>query len=138
MKRTLENMLPVAMDVIGQNLVNKKNKVPAVYNGYISSMGASIIQMGLVPTLVVYANEGKERKKLLNAIFLLLKEQDASLKKSTANDLLGHAMKIMRDNVSDNRNKRLEIRQLKKQIETAAVALKLAIRTFEKDEQNQE
>jgi len=86
-----------------------KNCVPKEYNGYISSFGASIRQAGLLPTILFFENteasSAQDRSKILRAIEYILELNPNSLK-----DYLDKA-----------------------KIEEAAVALKLALRTYKLD-----
>jgi CRISPR-associated protein Cmr5 len=86
-----------------------KNCVPKEYNGYISSFGASIRQAGLLATILFFENTdssaAQDRSKILRAIEYILELPRNSLK-----------------NHLD-----------KKKIEEAAVALKLALRTYKLD-----
>ena len=83
MKKNIEKLIPAAMEAVEKKLA-KNGKVPKVYNGYISSLGASLIQMGLLPTLAFYthskkknkANSKEERPKLLHAIFQLIEPDE--------------------------------------------------------------
>ena len=100
LKRALESVKEVGI------YNEDKNCVPKEYNGYISSFGASIRQSGLLATILFFENSSsnamQDRRKVLRAIEYILELPQNSL----------------RNNL--NREK----------IETAAVALKLAIRTY--------
>ncbi len=126
-KRTLEKLIPKAMDAVSDNLLKDKTWVASEYNGYIASMGASIIQAGLLPTIAVFADKGsgaqQDKRQLLKAIHQMLDEPKGD-------DLLSHTISLQND-----RNK---LRQLKKQIIERSVALKLAIRTFENKKTNKQ
>jgi len=88
-----------------KEIYNEENNcVPNEYNGYISSFGASIRQAGLLATILFFENStstSKDRTKVLRAIEYILK---------------------LPNSIKDNLDR--------EKIEMAAVALKLAIRTY--------
>jgi CRISPR-associated protein Cmr5 len=100
LKRALESVKKVKI------YNEEKNCVPKEYNGYISSFGASIRQAGLLATVLFFENTSssaaQDRSKVLRAIEYILELPQNSLK----------------DNLD------------REKIEMAAVALKLAIRTY--------
>ena len=103
LKRALESVKEVGI------YNEAKNCVPKEYNGYISSFGASIRQAGLLATILFFENESsssmQDRKKVLRAIEYILELPKNSLRNNLDRD----------------------------KIEMAAVALKLAIRTYRFD-----
>jgi len=108
MRKRIENYIPKALEVIKElNIANSNGEVSKQFNGYISSFGASVRQAGLLATVLFYANANsnaeKEREKVVTAI-----------------------EKIINKNIQQNINDK----RLKSEVEDAAVALKLAIRTF--------
>ncbi|CAA6807733.1 MAG: CRISPR-associated RAMP Cmr5 [uncultured Sulfurovum sp.] len=107
-KQKIENYIPKAMKVISYLEIEKEGKVAKQFNGYIASFGASIRQAGLLPTILFYGNANsnaeKEREKVVKAI----------------EEIIGYSIQ---DNVSKE-STRLDV-------ESAAIALKLSIRTFE-------
>lgn len=114
-KKNIENYIPKAMEILSTTFSD--GVVPASYNGYISSFGASVIQSGLKPTLALFENENantQEKKQLLPELIL-----EILGKKSSYRSLL--------DYILENKN---EEQYLKQQILDIAVALKLGIRTF--------
>jgi len=117
-KKSLENLIPDAINIIEEEFKGKK--IPKEFNGYISSFGASIIQSGLKATVANYENQNSssnQDKKILTKMILKLidKEQETTLLKYIIE------------------SKEIDF-ILKKQIKTAAIAIKLAIRTFEFEE----
>lgn len=126
MKKNLERLIPKAMKAVKKCLANDKDEVPSAYNGYISSMGASIVQMGLLPTLAFYSygkDDNKARSKenrpdLLKAILEVIKEE-----KEEETKLLDYALEV-------EKNPKKDLRELQQKVVQAAIAIKLAIRTF--------
>lgn len=124
------------LDAIENKLVIKKEadknkgKVPKEYKGYISSLGASIQQSGLIPTLAFYhdyedkkeertSGSEQDRRPILDILLLLLKEKN--IVPSNTENLFQYAVAL--DDVAKER-------RLKKHLLDACVALKLALRTF--------
>jgi len=110
-KRNINNLLPKAIAVAKKELADSGTTIPKEYNGYISSFGASVSQAGLLSSVAFFenknANAQQDRTKLMKAIALLIGHDGA---------LIDYVTKHPKD---------------KEKILDAAVALKLAIRTFE-------
>lgn len=124
MSKRVEEFIPKAIKAVDEAKIAASGIVSSQYNGYISSFGASIGQTGLLPTVAFFSNEQssaeKDRKKLLDAINIVLQTGDKELM-----DFL----------LKDSNYKKSHI---KKDVLDAAVALKLAIRTFKLEKENQE
>ncbi|ABR54022.1 CRISPR-associated protein, Cmr5 family [Methanococcus vannielii SB] len=118
-KKEIEKYIPQALQLIGEHIASN-GKVDNEYSGYISSFGASIIQSGLIPAVAFYSQPGKEgnvkdnRNKLMNVIYCLIHEKD-----NCDNKLLND---VISGTVS------------KEEVLDAAIATKLALRTFERVE----
>ena len=133
MNREIDELIPQAIKAIEKNLVID-GKVVKEYKGYIPSMGASILQSGLIATLAFYSKdvEGSraKRTKLLAAIYSIINQNPKQ-----GQTLLQYVMEKIKgdDNttfkLSDLNQK--ELKELEKQILNALVALKLALRTFD-------
>ena len=123
MKR-IQKMIPAAMNIAGQKLVNH-GAIDRELNGYISSFGASVISAGLLPSIIFYSQKGESsgRQKIIVCIEAILKNHGypANL------DLLQKVKTLFETN-----NSQPEINLLTEDIYDAAIALKLAIRTFPK------
>jgi len=76
MNKKVNELIPKALTAIEKSGMVDAGKVDKEYKGYISSMGASIIQSGLLPTLAFYSNEfsdsGKKKLKLITALHILI------------------------------------------------------------------
>lgn len=122
MKR-IEKLIPTAIDIVKENLTvpDDKTKVPKSYKGYISSFGASMLQAGILPTIAFYSDEDADsiesRPALMNSIFTLLKNSKRINTKEES--LLAYAIENMNNKAVVKRN-----------ILDAAIAVKLALRTF--------
>ena len=107
MRKRIEAYIPKALEAIETlSISSKDGKVAKQFNGYISSFGASIRQAGLLATSLFYGEKGgaeEERQKVVQAI-----------------------EKIIGKSIQQN----IEDKNLKSEVEDAAVALKLAIRTY--------
>jgi len=109
-KRKIEAYIPKAIEAIESlEIVNRDGEVAKQFNGYIASFGASIRQAGLLVTALFYANANsnaeKEREKVVKAIEMMI----------------GHNI--------INHNNKIE-KSTRTKVEDAAIALKLAIRTY--------
>lgn len=132
MLKKIEYLLPAAMAAVPAKL-ERNGSVAAGYQSAISAFGVSIMQMGLLPTFAVYMDQDSDadidREKLLAALrhILMSPESRYSRKAQLAQlpDLFQEALAL-----SKNAN---GLRELQDHTLHAAVALKLAIRTFKLD-----
>jgi CRISPR-associated protein Cmr5 len=141
MNDKINNLIPAAIRSVQENIFEKdEKKIPKEYKGYISSMGASIIQTGLLPTLAFFQNdEGKKAKSsyLLKAIFDVLEPRHNRNRKLI--DYVIDRVKNNSNNSNTVQNSNSDIDTDKLQILTdeisdILVALKLALRTFKIDD----
>lgn len=144
-----------AMTAIEECIVKEGagRKVEKEYKGYIASMGPSIIQTGLIPTLLFFTDGGKarrdtDRNNVLVAILAILKTWDGYnpnlFGEGEASGLFEYVRAFCsQGNVSStaNRNPVITIQDLdpdklldmEEEILTVIVALKLSLRTFNLD-----
>jgi len=115
--KKIENLIPHAIKVIKDAGITDGLEVRSEYNGYISSFGASITRSGLLPTVIFFENEESgakaDRQLVPKALLHLIGQQknypklsDYIMKSDTANSLI------------------------LSEISDAAVALKIALRTY--------
>jgi CRISPR-associated protein Cmr5 len=109
MRKRVENYIPKALLAVEHcNIAKDGGIVPKQFNGYISAFGASLRQAGVLATWLFYGNENssseEERSKVIAAIEYILGKE------------------VVRNDGSVNAKR--------DEIEDAATALKLAIRTF--------
>ncbi len=108
-KRKIEAYIPKAIEAIESLEIATNGEVAKQFNGYIASFGASIRQAGLLATVLFYGNANsnaeKEREKVVKAIEIMIG-----------------------DNII-NPNNKIE-KSTRAKVEDAAIALKLAIRTY--------
>ena len=123
--RTVEKLIPNAISAVKEHIA-PDDIVKSAYKGYISSLGAGIIQSGLLPTLAMYkGNAGSDKKKaetgdLLQAILSVIKTSNNDI---IEDDLFNYALNAVDKN------------KVKKEIMDASIAIKLAIRTFKLSEE---
>jgi CRISPR-associated protein Cmr5 len=108
MRSRVEKFIPIAIETIKSvGIAQEDGTVPKQFNGYISSFAASIRQAGLLATILFYGNANsnaeQDRKKVIDAIEKIIQ------KPLMKNNRLGD---VSRDEIED-----------------AATALKLAVRT---------
>ncbi len=107
MRSRIETYIPLALEAVRRvHIADSHGNVPSQFNGYIASFGASVRQAGLVATVLFYQNSSgseQDRSKVIRAIEHILGQEIIQ------NDIAV----VNRDEVDD-----------------AAVALKLAVRTF--------
>ena len=127
-KANIENMIPHAVKILHEKF---GDKIPSVYQGYISSYGVGIVQTGLKPTLAFFSKkkgEGEhntqEDLSLVNTMVAELLHQSGTIadgavvQETLLTYVIGHPA---------------EEASLTEQIKDASVALKLAMRIFELD-----
>ncbi len=117
-KNRVEELIPKAMESV-EKFIIKNNSVASEFKGYISTFGAGIVQNGLLSTLAFYenksANTNEDRSSLLKAIFYLI---DKKSMEEFEESLLKYVLE------KDDRD------YIKEEIVNAAIAIKLALRTF--------
>lgn len=119
MNRRIENFIPTAIKAAEQHLATN-GKIKSEYNGYISSFGAAVMQSGLKAAVAfnesTNSSSNEDKDLLMKAILQTVLRRPVERNERLLDYILN--------------NNRIES-QLKIQIMDAAVALKLAIRTFE-------
>lgn len=117
-KTAIDSLTKVKEPIVNNNIYKK------VFKGYISELGASIMQAGLLPSIIFYENSQsaqQDKKKLISAIIYIL-NTDFGYEISV--DL---SLYILRLSSAGEKIKLL------KDVEKAAVAIKLALRIFKSD-----
>ncbi|HET54728.1 MAG TPA: hypothetical protein ENN33_05870 [Ignavibacteria bacterium] len=126
MNKKVNQQIPKALEAIKTSkMANDDNIVDKEFKGYIASMGASIIQSGLIATLAFYSNEQSQAKKRLNLLRAIMLLIDSTSDKELLNYVLSN---------TNNGTNKIEIDKFEKNISTSLVALKLALRTFKQKE----
>jgi CRISPR-associated protein Cmr5 len=123
MNKNISKYIETAMAVLNTE-VSSNGKLKKEYKGYISSLGASMIMSGLVPTMAFYASKENSAKaqrwKVLDWIFSVLRGSDRYSNVSASVSLFQYSLQQNTD-----------IKTLEKDIQDVSIALKLCIRTFE-------
>lgn len=133
MNEKINNLIPKAMVAIEESGIANNGVVEKEFKGYISSMGASIIQAGLLATLAFYQNDSGKKadsSNLLKAILILIKTND-----TTETNLIKYVINKSKDNVTGNYVSANDLDPdkiyiLEEEVSDALIALKLALRTF--------
>ena len=108
-KRKIEAYIPRAIEAIESlEIANRDGEVAKQFNGYIASFGASVRQAGLLATVLFYENENSNAEKGREKIVYAIEK------------MIGY--RIVNDNQVD--------KGTRADVENAAIALKLAIRTY--------
>ena len=112
--------------LVASKIVDSNGKYKKEFGGYISSLGAAIVQSGLLPAMIFYESDSEqasERKKVVKALaYILNKDKEQyNINGSIASFLLDNM-----DNASFDKNLFL------KKVTEAATAMKLALRMNEK------
>jgi len=129
MKRRVERFIDKGIKYFMDNYkdfkLKKKDSYDKVYNGYLASLGPAIITSGVLSAVTFYEAD-KKKKKIIKAIFEIIKDEVQTDKKDLKSFL-----------TEDKNYQKLEIREL---IIDAVIGLKLAYRTFkledDKDDTN--
>jgi len=126
-KKRIEKMIPIAMDAInGSGVLDEQRKLHSNYSGYVDSFGPTVRQSGLMHAVAF--NEKNENRQLINELlFKVIKECE----KETLNAFgrYGNLKELVASvTTSDNWKKK----KLESLVLEAAVACKLAMRTFPK------
>ncbi len=112
-KNLIEKMIPKALEE-AQEIANN-GEIESKYFGSIASFGASVIYAGTLTTILFYEAKKDDNKKFPKMLFEIIKENIDSIEE---NDLYDYAKN--------------HPKEAKRNILSAATALKLAIRTFKK------
>ncbi|WOC31810.1 MULTISPECIES: type III-B CRISPR module-associated protein Cmr5 [Caproicibacterium] len=119
-KRKVDALIPRAYDILAKVEIAKDGKIDKAWRGQIASFGAAISMGSLLSAVCFFSDNGNaavERKKLMNGIFLLIKDE-YSKQISNANTLF--------ELISQKSNGK----KLKEDILNAAIALKLAMNLY--------
>jgi len=127
-QKRIEKMIPIAMVAIVNlgRILDTEGKLPSNYSGYVDSFGPTVRQSGLMQAVAF--NEKNENRQLINELlFKVIKECE----KETLNAFgrYGNLKELVASvTTSDNWKKK----KLESLVLEAAVACKLAMRTFPK------
>ncbi len=120
MKTSAQEIAKAQKALKDSGIVSANGDYKSVFGGYVSSFGASLVQAGLLPTVIFYENkesEAKERYKVIVALKQMLGINTEKL-----------AAYLLANNKSDNQ-------AFISQVADAMVAVKLALRMYNKKEE---
>lgn len=121
-KKPNNNHIAEAIDYLdGINDLVQNNKIDSTFKSYISSFGGSIIQSGLMGTLMTF-EANKNKVKIINALFDLYNK---NYPVSRINNNNGFYYKVIKSKTE------AEKKDIRNKLVDMAVALKLAMRCFE-------
>lgn len=100
------------------------SKIPRKYNGYVASLGGSIVQLGIMPACMAFMADDN-KAKLATMLFQIYVDLYAKGETLTLDDYLKESWKDW------NRGERNLFRS---RMTAIAVSMKLAMRTYEFDE----
>lgn len=115
-----------ALTEVGEPIVDNNDIYSGVYKGYIASLGASIIQTGLLPSIILYENSpsaAEDKKKLIKAIQHILTAQCGYI-------FTGAFSRYI---IQCPNQKKLLL-----DVEKALIAIKLALRIFKPNDNQEE
>ncbi len=128
--KTINKLLPTAIKVAEDKLLDDNQKIDEKMNGYFSSFGASILSAGLLPTVIFYNQADKEKAKIITALNeMCLKERKLSKDENTLPKYLKSLIEI---EGKVYKMKMDELTKIENFVKEACIALKLAIRIFPK------
>lgn len=139
MNERINKLIPIAMDALkfsNSQIADSNDKIAKEYKGYISSMGASIMQSGLLATLAFYSKEASgdaERKNVLKALhYILCTEENSSRSGKLISYVLDNTKKENHQGNSFTIDSlhRYKLSIMEERISNALIALKLALRTY--------
>ncbi len=131
MLRKIEYLIPAALQAIDDVLVAKYGleAIPSGYQSAVSGFGTTVLQMGLLPTLAVYADKDSDadidRQKLLEVLIKIVGHQDSRFS-AAGKELLNNEDSLLKDALQPG----FPQEELKAQLLQASLAFKLAIRTY--------
>jgi CRISPR-associated protein Cmr5 len=136
MKKNIEKLFPAAHQAIMEVFKEHETKpIDSEFQGYISSFGASVLQMGLLPTLAVFADEdsgsAQDREKLLVVLAKVLAHKSAGY--ALHSSIADQTDNLFEFSIHLNKNERVI---LQKHLLDASVAVKLCLRTFKLKKKN--
>ncbi len=122
-KVNIETMIPKAINLLSNEEKFGDGSIDSVYQGYISSFGVGIVQVGLLPTLAYFESEKNNEESEENR-----PRGDRRVISDLVCDTLEYDAESLLRYVIDNPTRKAE---LEEEIKDASVALKLSMRLFD-------
>ena len=112
-KANIELLIPNAITALESNQDFANGNIDSVYQGYISSFGVGVVQVGLLPTLAYFESESsKGERKIIS-------------------DLVRDTLNIEVESLLRYAVEYSDAESLENEIKDASVALKLSMRLFD-------
>lgn len=128
--KQVNSWLSNANKAIQQHIIEKPGKINSLYKGYVSSLGAMIIQNGLSAALAInMKSDDKLRNKMVESIAFIL-NSSGKITYSSKGNYTGQTL-LNESCTADKDNDIRKLRLLKNDVLDAATALKLMMRTYE-------
>lgn len=126
--RRVEKYIPTIIEILSNDYKNAK--IPKIYNSYIAAFGSSVAMNGLVATVALYEDMNKIKQKrtkgdrsyITSTILKVLSQEDTNIQQTSL-------LKYVLEN---------DETKLKRKIIDIAIAFKLALRTFELEESEEQ
>lgn len=134
MKEKINELIPKAIDAITAAKIAENGVVEKEFKGYISSIGASIIQAGLLPSLAFFQNSSEKNadsRRVLNAILMLINSNYIASDKLITFVINQCKLQNLPSNtytISSLNKEKLSL--IEEDIMDAIIALKLALRIY--------
>ena len=135
MKEKINELIPKAIQaIVDSKIANENGEVEKEFKGYISSIGASIIQAGLLPSLAFFQNSsGKKADScmVLDAVLMLIKNSNSANEKLITYVINQCKTQNLATNTYTASNLDKEkLYLIEEDIMDAIIALKLALRIY--------
>ena len=113
-KKYIDKLIPKAIEQL--NSLVKNGSIDKVYQGYLASFGPTVIQSGLLQTVMFYTAD-ENKNQVIKIMYELIKDD------------LNATQNSMKDFLIENQN--YKNHTIKNKILEANIACKLSIRTFD-------
>jgi CRISPR/Cas system CMR-associated protein Cmr5 small subunit len=132
MLRKVEYLIPAALRAVDAELKPIYTQIPAAYQSAASGFAVTLLQMGLLPTLAVYAdrdnNAAIKRDVFLSTLVAIIKDD---VSKYGGKENLSKAPNELLRYMAAKERTREQRDTFMKHLLQASVAFKLVIRTYE-------
>lgn len=134
MKERINELIPKAIIAIKDaEIADNNNCIQKEFKGYVSSIGASIIQAGLLPTLAFYQNDSGKKAKSSRILKCILKIIASNQNNTLLISYVIDGCKLQAQNSNNIKLGDLDKEKLslmEEDIMDAVIAIKLALRTY--------
>lgn len=135
MKYNVQRLLPAARQAIQDVGIAQDGKVPTVFKGYFASFGASLVQAGLLPTVIFFEGENNaegDRSGVCRAILLMWEREERNNSSHTLPEKATlHEFLLEKYANEDRVARERALQRALTRTTRYAIALKIALRTFQ-------